>query len=276
MTLKKIRQLVAQMQTLLFAPFTFNGMEIEINYVSRAKHSRHWTVEAHQHPWYEYNYVSQGSVFTTLAGTEFLINAGQGYLIPPGVLHSHRHNQTGDDGICIRFSLKQVSPEAFEILSALEIAYTQPFRTELDCLQSDGSLYEKRAAFVVWLMGVYDTVSDYMPALQERQGSVAAQVDLYLQEYYRKKIQVSEIAAALNTSYRTLARKYKQETGRTIQDQLTAIRLQNAKYLLTNSKLPMYNIAVDSGYENEYYFSKIFKEHESVSPSKYREKYAPF
>ena len=276
MTLKRIRQMVSELQVLLFSTFAFNGMEIEINYISRARHSKRWIVEEHQHPWYEFNFVSQGSVYTTLAGNEFLVKAGESYLIPPGVSHSHRHNQTGDDGICIRFSLKEISEDAREILSVLKPAYSQPLRIDLDPLQSEGGLYHKRAAFTLWLMGIYESLTDSPPVQQEQQGSLAAQVDLYLQEYFRRKIQVTQIATALNTSYRTLARNYKQETGHTIQQQLTAVRLQNAKYLLTNTSLPMYNIAVDSGYENEYYFSKIFKEQESISPSKYREKYAPF
>ena len=101
----------------------------------------------------------------------------------------------------------------------------------------------------------------------------AAQVILYLEEYFQEKIKMEELANAMNTSYRTLSRRFKAETGRTISGQLTKIRLNHAKKLLSGTKLPLYEIAARCGYENEFYFSKIFKEHCQIPPSQYRSRF---
>ena len=77
----------------------------------------------------------------------------------------------------------------------------------------------------------------------------------------------------MNTSYRTLSRKFTAETGMSISDKLTEIRLEKAKELLISTKLSMYDIASLSGYENEFYFSRIFKQKEKISPKAYRSLY---
>ncbi len=84
---------------------------------------------------------------------------------------------------------------------------------------------------------------------------------------------VQDIASAMNTSYRTLIRRFRAETGMSISDKLTEIRLDRAKQLLISTKLPIYEIAAQCGYENEYYFSGIFKKKLHCPPGVYREKF---
>ncbi|MDY3304712.1 MAG: helix-turn-helix domain-containing protein [Clostridia bacterium] len=50
------------------------------------------------------------------------------------------------------------------------------------------------------------------------------------------------------------------------------IRLDNAKKLLISTDLPIYKIDVESGFENEFYFSRIFKRKGNITPSGYRNK----
>ncbi|TBL69945.1 helix-turn-helix transcriptional regulator [Paenibacillus thalictri] len=49
------------------------------------------------------------------------------------------------------------------------------------------------------------------------------------------------------------------------------LRVQRAKHLLEESKLPIQEIAREIGIDDAFYFSKIFKQIEGVPPSKYRE-----
>lgn len=56
-----------------------------------------------------------------------------------------------------------------------------------------------------------------------------------------------------------------------ISEKLTGIKLGNAKKLLISTDKPIYKIAAECGYENEFYFSKAFKQKEKVTPSRYRE-----
>ena len=273
MTTAKIKELQERFRPLLFQPFEFNGTGIELNYAARARHPKTWVIHPHFHPWFEFNYVAKGSVYTKIEDQEFLVEAGQSYLVAPGVVHAHRHNNTGDDGICIRFSLEAdpQKEQAVQLYTELSRCRAYPFDSAVEQMPVSDGIYGTKAAFMTWLMRLYDNWSGSPDETETKAvNSVSSQVELYLKEYYQTKIQVEDIANALNISYRSLARQFKAESGVTISDKLTELRLNAAKQLLTDSNMPLYDVAAAVGYENEFYFSNIFKKNEGISPSRYR------
>lgn len=272
MTLSRIKKIVDALSAISAKPFTFNDIKIEVTYVGRAKHSKVWVIGSHYHPWFEFNYVSKGSVYTTIAGKEFLVTDGQSYIVPPGVYHSHRNNKTGDDGICIRFSITPIDQyKTKNILDTLSVPRSYTFISNIEKLHLGSGSLSMQGFFIAWLSQLCEEWSDNEnPSTNTQKNSLSHQVNLYLEKYYMTKIRVQDIANALNVSYRTLARSYKAETGYTILDMLTKIRLDQAKKLLKGERVSIYDIAIACGYENEFYFSKIFKENEGMSPSCYR------
>ena len=51
---------------------------------------------------------------------------------------------------------------------------------------------------------------------------------------------------------------------------LLNIRMTEAKYLLTETSIQIADIAKNVGYDDPYYFSRIFKKYTGQSPSAYR------
>ncbi len=273
MTDEQSNKLILMLSRILMQPMEFNGLRCEISYVNHARHSRHWVIQPHYHPWFEFNYVAEGSVYTSVKGQEFLANAGQSYLIAPEVVHAHRHNNTGDTGLCIRFSLEAEKnhAQAREVLAVLSRPRPYSFSSGIEHIPDADGIFGIQAAFLTWLMRLYETWSEgdgFSATLTSN--TVSSQVMIYLKEYYKTKIRMEDLAAALNISYRSLARRFRTETGTTISQQLTRLRLDTAKKLLTDSNLPLYDIAAAVGYENEFYFSNIFKKNEGISPSRFR------
>ena len=99
-----MKNCIEKMKPLIMKPIIFHDISIELLDVLQANHPVDWEVNPHHHPWFEFNYVLDGSLFTTIDNTEFLVESGMSYLIPPGFTHSHRHHKfTGDNGICLRW-----------------------------------------------------------------------------------------------------------------------------------------------------------------------------
>lgn len=87
---------------------------------------------------------------------------------------------------------------------------------------------------------------------------------------YSKKINLNKLAEMSFLSYVQFARRFKHATGVTPQEYINDVRMKNARYLLSESRLSIKEIAVSCGYSNEYYFSKFFKEYNKITPSTYR------
>ena len=56
-----------------------------------------------------------------------------------------------------------------------------------------------------------------------------------------------------------------------IKDYITGCKINIAKDLLKNSKLPVYMISLELGYSNFSYFVQLFKQMEDMTPLEYRE-----
>lgn len=91
-----------------------------------------------------------------------------------------------------------------------------------------------------------------------------------LMREYAKPWTVKDMADSLNLSCSRFSVLYRQKFGISPISDLIEIRLQAARLLLKSTSHTMREIAENCGFQNEYYFSKVFKSHTGISPSKYR------
>lgn len=75
----------------------------------------------------------------------------------------------------------------------------------------------------------------------------------------------------LNSSY--LSTVYKKNTGSSLVEYITMVKMERAKMLLTNSNMKNYEIADKLGYKDGEYFSKLFKKYTGRSPSNFKCRY---
>ena len=65
---------------------------------------------------------------------------------------------------------------------------------------------------------------------------------------------------------------FKQATGKTINEYLTAERIRHAKRLLSDPSVRLYDVCYKVGYLSPSYFSKLFKKLTGMPPGEYRQK----
>lgn len=95
-------------------------------------------------------------------------------------------------------------------------------------------------------------------------------IEEFVRQNYQNEINLQEIADRFFFSREYISRKFKQEFDDTITDYVMKIRMEKAKELLANPNLKIYEIANHVGYQNEKYFSKLFKKLIGVRPNEYR------
>ena len=92
----------------------------------------------------------------------------------------------------------------------------------------------------------------------------------YIHQNYEKELSLDEISEAGLMSKNYFCNLFKKETKETIVDYITKVRIQNAKLLLRDSNLKIYEISYKVGYANPTYFNKIFKKVTGVTPFEFR------
>ena len=92
-----------------------------------------------------------------------------------------------------------------------------------------------------------------------------------IKETYMENISIQSIAEQIYLSPNYMCAIFKQETGQTINQYITHIRIEAAKTLLEQSMVRLSDIGYFVGYSEPSYFSKIFKKYTALTPKEYRQ-----
>lgn len=93
---------------------------------------------------------------------------------------------------------------------------------------------------------------------------------IYIGRNYKNRITLEEIAAhvALSPSY--FSSLFKEETGMNYSAYVTNLRVGKAKKLLKETSMALIDVALELGFDNQQYFSHVFKKSTDMTPRQYR------
>lgn len=93
----------------------------------------------------------------------------------------------------------------------------------------------------------------------------------YISEHYDKEqLSLNDISSQVRVSPSHLSKTFSQATGQTITEFLTATRMDKAKELLKSTGHKTFEIAFSVGYNDQHYFSNLFKKVTGMTPMEYR------
>ncbi|MGM9567418.1 MAG: PocR ligand-binding domain-containing protein [Clostridia bacterium] len=93
----------------------------------------------------------------------------------------------------------------------------------------------------------------------------------YIEDHYSEKFSLQDIADYVHFSAPYFSKVFKKEMDVTFTKYLTNVRIEKSKLLLKNSKYALSDIPAMVGFEEQSYFTRVFRTVTGVSPGKYRE-----
>lgn len=93
---------------------------------------------------------------------------------------------------------------------------------------------------------------------------------VFIRENYNQDISIRELSGNLGVSQQYFMRLFKQTTGTSPVKFINRLRLQNAKDMLRDLSLNISEIGFRVGYGNVFYFSRVFRQYEGMTPTEYR------
>lgn len=94
----------------------------------------------------------------------------------------------------------------------------------------------------------------------------------WIMDHLNQNLTIQKIASQVYMNPTYFCEYFKNQTGETVLDFVTRIRIEEASVLLKTTDLKIYDISEKVGYTDTKYFSKLFKKRFGETPSKYREK----
>lgn len=92
-----------------------------------------------------------------------------------------------------------------------------------------------------------------------------------IEQHYRSLHAPSDYAALLHMTPKTLGRLVREHFGKTLTDLIRERILKHAKWQLLHTLRPVKEIAAEIGFNDELYFSRLFKKATGISPTYFRQ-----
>ncbi len=106
--------------------------------------------------------------------------------------------------------------------------------------------------------------------LRGKKSPLIAEICSYVLENVEQSISISTISEVLFLTKNYIGDLFKQETGMTIGEYITMVKMERAKQLIAEGTLRNYEVADRLGYKDAEYFGKLFKKNVGLSPMEFK------
>ncbi len=126
--------------------------------------------------------------------------------------------------------------------------------------------------FLIWLRNILTLTGEYLKNYKGKSQFALVQKTInYIHKNFSTISSIEEIASQLFVSYSHLRNVFKKELGITIYDYLLSVRMEEAKKLLSTSKMNLTQIAYKVGYSDYDYFKTVFAKYNGITPREYQQ-----
>lgn len=165
--------------------------------------------------------------------------------------------EIGDDARPVHPEVKNIHPLGKEMIA---LASETP-KVNAEMVRS----YVK----IMTICAQYLTLSNAIPSAKQ---TVAEMAKKYIFDNYRSKITIADICEEIGCSKSTLITGFKREYGTTVNNYITEVRLGEAVNMLKGGDRNIGEIASETGFSDQSYFSKVFSARYGIPPSEYATK----
>lgn len=258
---------------------------------------RWWRNYLHAHSFIEVCYAYSGRGTFRIRDVEVPVERGDLFLATPGLSHEIIASRTQPLGIYFwAFTMLRVPDHAggeadrpidllLESLGSTHRCVAKPsslIEQTLELLTEE--ITNKSPGYTHAINGlatklILDTARAYTdgvpaepaPVFDRGAKSVVQTAIRYLRDNYARPIEVRDVAAQVHLSERHLSRLFVRETGRSILEYLTDLRIDAASQLLLDDSLPIKQVSRTVGYPDPHYFTTLFGKKTGMTPGVYRQ-----
>lgn len=174
-------------------------------------------------------------------------------------------------------SLERISFRVMEILSIFSRAAVRGGAQEEEVLtkslqcQKEIRQYSSLEGISVWLAKVLHSYMEMVfVSMDDHYDPTIAKALRYIHANYSSHLSLEEAAHSAGLSPNYFSNLFNSRMGLSFSSYVNKVRIEHAQRLLLDTSFPIIEIASLVGFEEQSYFSKVFKEKTHLSPGKYR------
>lgn len=242
----------------------------------------------HSHYEIELIYCKRGFIDVICGNNNYRLESSEAILIDSMVPHSYKDRSADNVSLLVelgpgflREDFKHVTKNPFKTKLYTDGTLTEEMKRTLDelhkwrtnCTELSNMLIMSNL-YKLYAMLVKDiTNKPYIPTEEPMNAKKSNKIDGALElvhHRYNEPISLEEAAAACGYGKSSFCKIFKQTVGVSFHQYLNDYRIENAKYLLSDTNMSIENVADTTGFRDTKIFCRVFKQATGTSPGKYR------
>jgi AraC-like DNA-binding protein len=246
----------------------------------------------HYHPEYELTFIVKGNGMRLVGDSYLPFQAGDLVLLGSGIPHTWESNIQSHKkvaAIVIQFSEDFISnfmnsEDFYKIKKLLQASvrglfFPKPLAMDIEH-QMLTIVNEKGVKQITALLNVlndlvyenYESLASvfYTPKNSRENETRINTVFNYIKQNAASTILLEQAAASVHLTTGAFCKFFKRVTGKTFSDYVNEIRIGNACNLISHTDKTLAQIAIESGFENQTYFNRVFLKKKNCTPKQFR------
>ncbi len=239
------------------------------------------SIKPHFHNYHHLFFVRQGPISFTIGEETYVPAQGEFVLAKPGVIHGMG---TIESRLARCYELKFTS--ANPMLSSLPVHFPQDALAEALIRELLVESARGKPASPVFASDYLQTLINYLYRKYGKpEGSESRMIETtgysqiskdivdFLESNYTRDFSLDDVAGALGFNKTYICSLFKRDSGMTIGNCLTIIRIKKAADAISFSDMNLSQVAASTGFANLSHFNRIFKKVVGIPPGQYRRMY---
>ncbi len=251
-------------------------------YVSAARYSAEWHSTLHTHPCTEVFFVTGGRGYLQMADRVIHLNVGDVIVVNPNTEHTEVSSEEGP----LEYIVMGV--DGMEALAEEETSggcSVLHFQNEQDtlrfCMRNmlreletrlpgyDTICQDLLEIVLLHLVRRSEFTVTFVPSIR-KSSKECALVRRYIDNHFKEDLTLDGLAAVAHVSKYYLVHSFTKEYGTSPINYLLSCRIKESLHLLSETRMPLSQIAELLGFSSPSYFSQSFRRIQGTSPMEYR------
>jgi AraC-like DNA-binding protein len=229
---------------------------------------------------YQLVYITEGEGLFETRNQKFIIKPGMFFLIYPGIWHRYKPKLNkgwvelyiGIEGEIVRRLMSHpVLTKSPVVACGLQETLLDCFDRIIELVREDKPGFQLEASgYIVRLIGSLISKVRYLEFARKPSQNTVENIRFLIHQNADQKIDFKKVAASQNIGYSHFRKLFKKYTGLSPVNYHLKLKLLKSKELLLHSEKSLKEIAFETGFASESYFSRTFREKMGQAPSELR------
>jgi AraC-like DNA-binding protein len=229
-------------------------------------------------------YCVGGNGWIEIKNTKRKVKKDQFFIIPANVPHSYGSENSDPWTIYwVHFTGEIAGSFVRKEFSVIDINPDENTRNDRRCrlfeeiyqtlLMGFGTENLEYSSICLWyLLGAFNYIPQFERIRAIKQHDIIEKSILYMQEHFYRRITLSDLAEHCGFSVSQYSLIFRKKTSRSPIEYYNNLRIQNSCQMLDFSDMNIKEISSQLDFEDQFYFSRVFRKVMGISPMEYRKR----